>query len=138
MMACLITYNSTKPKRSGASQSHCFIPCHHVSYGGFLLTSVFWLIFQMSIRQSTTPLFVCNHMPICIIFITLLYKRCTFSILKCFIKPVDSERGLTLYAPCITLQYVYKPTRCTKFLWLDFIFSLDAPHYVSPSSGATL
>ena len=29
---------------------------------------------------------------------------------------------LTLYAPCIILQYVYKPTRCTKFLWLDFIF----------------
>ena len=22
---------------------------------------------------------------------------------------------LTLYAPCIILQYVYKPTRCTKF-----------------------
>ena len=29
---------------------------------------------------------------------------------------------LTLYAPCIILQYVYKPTRCTVFLWLDFIF----------------
>ena len=26
------------------------------------------------------------------------------------------------YVPCITLQYVYKPTRCTKFLWLVFIF----------------
>ena len=24
--------------------------------------------------------------------------------------------NLTLYAPCIILQYVYKPTRCTKFL----------------------
>ena len=23
---------------------------------------------------------------------------------------------LTLYAPCIILQYLYKPTRCTKFL----------------------
>ena len=23
---------------------------------------------------------------------------------------------LTLYAPCIILQYAYKPTRCTKFL----------------------
>ena len=30
--------------------------------------------------------------------------------------------SLKLYAPCIILQYVYKPTRCTKFLWLDFIF----------------
>ena len=30
--------------------------------------------------------------------------------------------NLTLYAPCIILQYVYEPTRCTKFLWLDFIF----------------
>ena len=29
---------------------------------------------------------------------------------------------LTLYVPCIILQYVYEPTRCTKFLWLDFIF----------------
>ena len=29
---------------------------------------------------------------------------------------------LTLYAPWFILQYVYKPTRCTKFLWLDFIF----------------
>ena len=29
---------------------------------------------------------------------------------------------LTLYVPCITPQYVYKPTRCTKLLWLDFIF----------------
>ena len=26
--------------------------------------------------------------------------------------------NLTLYAPCIILQYVYKPTRCTKFLCL--------------------
>ena len=37
--------------------------------------------------------------------------------------------------------YVYKPTRCTKFLCLDFIFSLDAVHVsdcISPSSGATL
>ena len=25
-------------------------------------------------------------------------------------------RNLTLYAPCIILQYVYEPTRCTKFL----------------------
>jgi hypothetical protein len=24
--------------------------------------------------------------------------------------------NLTLYASCIILQYVYKPTRCTKFL----------------------
>ena len=30
--------------------------------------------------------------------------------------------NLTLCAPCITLQYVYEPTRCTKFLWLHFIF----------------
>ena len=29
---------------------------------------------------------------------------------------------LTLYAPCIILQYVYEPTRCSKFLWLEFIF----------------
>ena len=29
---------------------------------------------------------------------------------------------LTLYAPRIILQYVYKTTRCTKFLRLDFIF----------------
>ena len=29
---------------------------------------------------------------------------------------------LTLYAPCIILPYVYETTRCTKFLWLDFIF----------------
>ena len=30
--------------------------------------------------------------------------------------------SLSLYAPCVIPQYVYKPTRCTKFLWLDFIF----------------
>ena len=30
--------------------------------------------------------------------------------------------NLTLYEPCIFLQYVYEPTRCTEFLWLDFIF----------------
>ena len=30
--------------------------------------------------------------------------------------------GLTLYAPCIVLQYVYKPTGWTEFLRLDFIF----------------
>ena len=29
---------------------------------------------------------------------------------------------LTLYALYIILQYVYKPTRCAKFLWLEFIF----------------
>ena len=32
------------------------------------------------------------------------------------------NRYLTLYAPFIILQYLYKPTRRTKFLWLDFIF----------------
>ena len=32
------------------------------------------------------------------------------------------------YYTLIILWYVYKPTRCTKFLWLDFIFSLDALH----------
>ena len=34
-----------------------------------------------------------------------------------------TKYSLTLYAPCIILQYVYKPTSCTKFLWLDFIFN---------------
>ena len=34
----------------------------------------------------------------------------------------DRTNSLILYAPCIILQYVYKPTRCTKFLWSDFIF----------------
>ena len=29
--------------------------------------------------------------------------------------------NLTLYTPCI-IYNIYKPTRCTKFLWLDFIF----------------
>ena len=32
------------------------------------------------------------------------------------------ENILKLYVPCIILQFVYKPTRCTKLLWLDFIF----------------
>ena len=31
---------------------------------------------------------------------------------------------LTLYEPCIILQYVYKLISCTKFLWLDFIFNI--------------
>ena len=35
---------------------------------------------------------------------------------------LEDEIDLTLYAPRIILQYVYKPTRRTKFLWLDFIF----------------
>ena len=30
--------------------------------------------------------------------------------------------SLILYELCIILQYVYKPTRCSKFLWFDFIF----------------
>ena len=33
-----------------------------------------------------------------------------------------SVNNLMFYAPCIIPQYVYKPTSCTKFLWLDFIF----------------
>ena len=39
------------------------------------------------------------------------------------------------------LQYVYKPTRCTKFLWIRLYFPLNALHVsdcISPSSGATL
>ena len=32
--------------------------------------------------------------------------------------------NLTLYAPCIILQYAYKPTRCAKFSSLNFIFHL--------------
>ena len=42
--------------------------------------------------------------------ILLLYKLLIYTLI------------LTLYAPCIILQYVYKSTRCTKFSWLDFIF----------------
>ena len=37
------------------------------------------------------------------------------------IGPLFSQEFTILYAPCIILQYAYKPTRCTKFLWLDFI-----------------
>ena len=36
-------------------------------------------------------------------------------------------------------EYVYKPTRCTKLLWIRLYFLLDALHilnYISPSSGA--
>ena len=33
--------------------------------------------------------------------------------------------SLTLYAPCIILQYVYKPTRCTKFLWFPSLRGLS-------------
>ena len=36
--------------------------------------------------------------------------------------------NLTLYAPCIILQYVYKPTRWTKFLWLDSAAYSDSKH----------
>ena len=32
------------------------------------------------------------------------------------------KQNLTLYAWRIILQYVYKPTRCTQFLWLDFLY----------------
>ena len=28
----------------------------------------------------------------------------------------DCLNSFTLYAPCISLQYVYEPTRCTEFL----------------------
>ena len=31
--------------------------------------------------------------------------------------------NLTLYAPCIISQYVYEPTKCTKFSWIGFIFN---------------
>ena len=47
---------------------------------------------------------------------------------------------LTLYAPCIILQYVYEPTRCTKFFVIRLSFLLGALHVsdcISPSSGAT-
>ena len=59
-----------------------------------------------------------------------------------FCSPAQNNRCvyLTLYAPCIILQYVYEPTRCTEFVLLDFIFPLDALHvsdYISPSSGST-
>jgi hypothetical protein len=31
-------------------------------------------------------------------------------------------QNLTLYVPCIILKYVYKPTQCTVFMVLLFIF----------------
>ena len=37
-------------------------------------------------------------------------------------KETHLTASLILYELCIVLQYVYKPTRCTQFLWLDFIF----------------
>ena len=48
---------------------------------------------------------------------------------------------MTLYAPYIILQYVYKPTRCTKIPVNRLYFLLNALHvsdYISASSGATL
>ena len=48
--------------------------------------------------------------------------------------------NLTLCAPCIILQYVYEPTRCTKILVIRLYFPLDVLHvsdYISPSSEAT-
>ena len=48
--------------------------------------------------------------------------------------------NLTLYAPCIILQSVYKPTRCTKCRVIRLYLPLNSVHvsdYVSPSSGAT-
>ena len=36
----------------------------------------------------------------------------------------NTETNLTLYPSCIILQYAYKTTRCTKFLWLDFIINI--------------
>ena len=54
-------------------------------------------------------------------------------------KNVTGSGNLTLYAPFIILQYVYKPTRCTKILVIRLYFPLDALHvsdHVSPSSGA--
>jgi hypothetical protein len=59
---------------------------------------------------------------------------------SCWIKMKYNKINLTLYAPCIILQYVYKSTRCTKFLRLYFIFLLDSlrvSDYISPSSEAT-
>ena len=35
---------------------------------------------------------------------------------------LNMSKALILYEPYIILQYVYKPTRCTKFLWLDIVF----------------
>ena len=60
-------------------------------------------------------------------------------------RPLDkfnycSRCGPFLSNDISTALYVYEPTRCTKFLWLDFIFPLDALHvsdYISPSWRAT-
>ena len=46
----------------------------------------------------------------------------TFFIFKHWTAYEVENMNLTLYAPSIILQYVYEPTRCTKFFWLDFIF----------------
>ena len=56
-------------------------------------------------------------------FFNFLYNFC----LKHFsfqeeLSEILSCINLTLYAPCIIPQYVYKHRRCTKFLWFDFIF----------------
>ena len=48
----------------------------------------------------------------------LLHYR-HFSLL--FIIAQNINICVILYEPCIILQYVYKPTICTKLLWLDFI-----------------
>ena len=46
-----------------------------------------------------------------------------------------------MYVPCIILQYVYEPIRCTKILVIRLYFLLYAVHvsdYISPSSEAIL
>ena len=54
---------------------------------------------------------------------------------------VCNKINLTLYAPCIILQYVYEINKMHKILVIRLNFLLDALHvsdYISPSSGATL
>ena len=64
-----------------------------------------------------------------IILLLIIRKMVDYSLLEVAIVLVYTDRqqrtyyySLTLYAQYIVLQYVCKPTRCTKFLWLDFIF----------------
>ena len=52
-----------------------------------------------------------------------------------------TEYILTLYAPCVVLQYVIWTNKMHKILVIRLYFLLDALHvsdYISPSSGATL
>ena len=123
---CVFLYH--KETKICRRTKQCNVISHSTTCFGFVRTNIrHFFLQQFKNKRNNTGTSEYSKYPVSQI-VTNIFKTTAASFFRVKIQRCQAEEdkhlqfNLKLYAPCIILQYVYKPTRCTKFLWLYFIF----------------